>query len=114
MFEDIYEVTHNDYRGFVRQLNSSRVSKVPIKNADDITIGEEFHSNKNDILLCAAVQEDEEQPVKYYIINMPDNDERIAAKPVRHVILREKEEAKLFLDFISSQLKRDDNNDKTI
>lgn len=114
MFEDIYEVTHNDYRGFVRQLNSLRVNKVPIKNADNITIGEEFHSNKNDILLCAMVQEDEEQPIKYYIINMPDDDERVAAKPVRHVILREPEEVKLFLDFISSQLKRDDKDDKTI
>ena len=49
----------------------------------------------------------------YFIFNMPEDNERIAPKPVMKVTLETKEEVQTFFDILN-KIQRGENNDRNI
>lgn len=113
--ESIYEVTRDDYKGFVNEIKPEfrdiRVEDIGVSH-----IAAKIYSKKTGKCLCSrvGVKPDSgfEGPEKYYIFEMPDNDERRAPTPVYKLQLETKEEVQAFFDFINKQKEKE--NDGTI
>lgn len=110
MNKEIYQVERDDYIGFVRQIKPG-CAELKVVETKDYTIAN-LYSKKSDTLLCAReIPVDEDKETLYYIYNMPEPDERCAAKPVRKLTLETREEVQAFFDVISKIYKE---NDRTI
>ena len=98
MDRSIYEVERDDYAGFIGQLNKAKcdVEQSYEPNQTIMTI----RSKKSGNILCIRVIP-EEDIEKYYVINMPDDDERVAPKPVMKVTLETQEEVQDFFNALS-------------
>lgn len=110
MDNNIYEVERDDYAGFIGQLNKQMMD-VEQFYEDTLTIMK-IKSKKTGKHLCTRVitEEGEEH---YYVFNMPDDDERIAPKPVMKITLNDKEEVQAFFDAINKlqlEAKKDARN----
>lgn len=108
MTESIYEVTRADYKSFVEQLKPEfrdvRVEKIGIDH-----IAAKIFSKKTGKCLCSrvtyAADYGEPEPERYYIFEMPDDDERQAPIPTQQIVLKTKEEVQALFDFITKQRK---------
>lgn len=98
MDNSIYEVTRDEYAGFIGQLNK-QMCDVEQAYQKDLTIMK-IKSKKTGTHFCSRVipQEGEEH---YYVFNMPLPEERIAPKPVRQIKLETREEVQAFFDALS-------------
>ena len=107
MDNSIYEVERDDYAGFIGQLNKEKceVEQYYEENITSIKI----YSKATNTLLCTRTITDEGEE-HYYVFNMPANDERIAPKPVRKVILDTKEAVQEFFNALN-QLQQEHKND---
>ena len=100
MNKEIYQVDRDEYISFVNQIKPG-CGELKIVENNDYTIAN-IHSKKTDMLLCAReIPKDEDKETLYYIYNLPENDERCAAKPVRKIVLETKEEVQTFFDILS-------------
>ena len=103
MDSSIYEVTRDDYKGFVSQIKPE-CRDVRIEEIGDTHIAAKIYSKKTGKCLCSRVAYSADygdpDPEKYYIFEMPDNDERCAPIPVQRITLTSKEEVQAFFDAI--------------
>ena len=103
MDNNIYEVTRDDYKGFVSQIKPE-CRDVRIEEIGDTHIAAKIYSKKTGKCLCSRVAYSADygdpDPEKYYIFEMPDNDERCAPIPVQRITLTSKEEVQAFFDAI--------------
>ena len=105
MDKEIYEVTRDEYVGFLDQINpKSRLAEKEVENG---TTSLRVLSIKTGKLLCERVisPDNEEQ---YYVYEMPDDDERIAPRPRMRIQLETKEEVQSFFDILSQLQKEAD------
>lgn len=109
----IYEVTREDYKGFVNQIKSE-CRDTRIEEIGETHTAAKIYSKKTGKCLCSRVyytadygEPDAEQ---YYIFEMPDDDERCAPTPVYQIKLESKEEVQAFFDAIA-KLQKEKNND---
>lgn len=115
MNNSIYEVLRSDYVGFVEQIKPD-CRKTEIVEIGNNHIATKTISIKTGKCLCSRVSysgkpEDEYyEPEKYYIFEMPDNDERQAPIPKYQLKLETKEEVQAFFDFLSKQNKEKHND----
>ena len=106
MDNSIYEVTRDEYVGFIGQLNKEMMD-VEQYYEEDLTIMK-IRSKNTGIHLCTRIISDESE--HYYVFNMPADDERIAPKPVMKVTLNSKEEVQKFFDALNKlQLEAKEN-----
>lgn len=107
--DDIYEVDRDDYVGFVGQLDKN---KCYVLNAtiDEQSMVYEIHSKASDTLLCYRVIP-KDAPERYYVMNMPADDERVPAKPVRTVTLDTREAVEEFLNALGRAQKGEYKHD---
>ncbi len=104
----IYEVERNDYVGFVGQLNKEKC-EVEQSYEEDKTILK-IKSKATGTLLCEReIPESGEE--KYYVYNMPADDERVAPKPVQIFNLETKEEVQAFFDILNKLQEEHKKND---
>ena len=110
MSNDIYEVTRDEYAGFIGQLNKQMMD-VEQSYQEDMTIVKIISKNTG-IHLCTRVipEEGEEH---YFIFNMPADDERVAPKPVLKITLDNKEDVQTFFNALN-KLQQEKHNDGTI
>ena len=97
MDNDIFEVTRDDYAGFIGQLNKSMMD-VEQFFEKDITIIK-IVSKKTGTHLCTRIISDTEE--HYYIFNMPEDEERIEPKPVLQIKLDTKEQVQEFFNALN-------------
>lgn len=107
MSNDIYEVTRDEYAGFIGQLNKQMMD-VEQYYEDNMTIIKIISKNTGEHLCTRIIAEDDVE--RYYIFNMPEDNERIAPKPVMKVTLETKEEVQAFFDALNKLQKRDKND----
>ena len=113
MDNSIYEVTREDYKGFVNQIKPE-CRDVKIEKIGTTHVAAKVFSKKTGKCLCSrvsySVDYGEPEPEKYYIFEMPDWDERCEPVPVRKLVLETKEEVQAFFDAIA-KLQKEKQND---
>ena len=110
MDNSIYEVSRDEYAGFIGQLNKQMMD-IEQFYEEDVTIIK-IRSKNTGLHLCTRIipSEGEEH---YFVFNMPASDERIAPKPVMKIKLETKEEVQNFFDAlnkIQQEVHKDDGN----
>ena len=106
MDNEIYEVTRDEYAGFIGQLNKEMMDVEQFYQEDVTFI--KIKSKNTGIHLCTRIIPDEGEE-HYYVFNMPADDERIAPKPVMKIQLDTKEEVQAFFDALNKlQQKKND------
>ena len=98
MSNDIYEVTRDEYAGFIGQLNK-QMCDVEQYFEDGLTIMK-IKSKITGIHLCTRIISDNGEE-HYYVFNMPINEERIAPKPVMKINLDTKEAVQEFFNVLN-------------
>ena len=111
--ESIFEVSRAEYKSFVEEIKPE-CRRVEIIDLDRWHKATRIFSLKTGKCLTSRVThliEDEEmhEPERYYIFEMPDDDERRAPIPRVKVVLETKEEVQAFLDGMK-KLKENNNN----
>lgn len=110
MNDEIYEVSRDEYAGFIGQINKQMMD-VEQYYEDDMTIIKIISKNTGEHLCTRIIPEDDVE--RYYIFTMPTDDERVAAKPVMKVTLETKEEVQTFFDVLN-KIQRGEANDGNI
>ena len=110
MNNSIFEVSRDEYAGFIGQLNKSMMD-VEQYYQDQITIMK-IKSKNTGIHLCTRFIPDNGEE-HYYIFHMPADDERVKPKPVMKIKLETKEEVQTFFDALS-KLQEAKKDDRTI
>lgn len=98
---DLYEVTRDEYKGFVAQIQPSCVTMVT-EELGRSKIARWGYSNKTQRKLFGQIYNDEDYEYKYYVFEMPDNNERKAPPVVRHVVLNDPQDVEDFFKALSN------------
>lgn len=111
MDNSIYEVTRDDYKAFVEQIKRGcgRVEIVTTKSYQFSNI----ISQKTGKRLCGRKtyinNNNKNIPEKYYIYEMPDDDERCKPIPKLRLNLETREEVQAFFNILSKMNKEKNN-----
>lgn len=102
-FKDYLEVNAAEYRSFVKELKPNFFHK----EEEVFNTGKAYYiiNNDDDKLICGNLYNNETEEVKYYIVNMPNNEARVAPQSVRRIVLETEEEVKAFFDIINKTAK---------
>lgn len=111
MEDNIYEVSRDEYVGFVSQINP-RAKTIRQETTESSTIIKTY-SATNKKLLCAREIYKESEEEHYYVFEMPPEEDRIAAKPVQKIVLESKEQVQAFFNALS-QLTKERKNARDI
>lgn len=115
MDNSIYEVPRSDYVGFVEQIKPE-YRDVRVEEIGNHHVAAKIYSKKTGKCLCSRVgysgnPEDEYYTAeKYYIFEMPEDDERRAPIPKVQLKLETKEEVQAFFNFLAQQNKEKNND----
>ena len=113
MDNSIYEVSRSEYKGFVDEIKSE-CRRIEVEEINPTHIAAKIYSKKTGKCLCSRVaysaEYGEPEPEKYYIFEMPDDDERNAPKPTVQVVLSSKEEVQAFFDFVAKKIREEKEN----
>ena len=98
MDNSIYEVSRDEYAGFISGLNKQKC-EVEQFYEEDMTIMK-IKSKLRDVHLCTRIipKDGEEH---YYIFNMPIAEESVPNKPVLKITLDTKEDVQAFFDALN-------------
>ena len=107
MDNSIYEVERDDYVGFIGQLNKQMMD-VEQAYKDDSNVLSIYSKATGKHLCTRIISQDVTE--KYYVINMPEDNERIAPKRVRQIKLETKEEVQAFFDALN-KIQKEKKND---
>lgn len=112
MDDSIFEVSRAEYKSFVEEIKPEfrRVEEIKLDKWHKAT---KIFSKKTGKCLTSRVthlidDEEDHEPEKYYIFEIPDDDERRAPIPRTRIVLETKEEVQAFLDGMK-KLKEKDN-----
>ena len=113
MDNSIYEVTREDYKAFVEQIKRG-AGRVEIITAKPYQFSN-IISQKTGKRLCGRktfIGENSHKhiPEKYYIYEMPDDDERCKPIPKLRLNLKTREEVQAFFNILSKMNKENKKN----
>lgn len=100
MIDEIYEVERDEFVGFLKQLKKDCVC-ITSDNYGQIN-QLLYTSIDKERIFAALVNNTNDDSYKYYVIDMPLPEERIAAKPIRKITLETQEEVQAFFDILNS------------
>lgn len=95
---NIYEVERDDYVGFIGQLNKQMMD-VEQFYEEDMSIMK-IKSKATGKHLCTRIISNDGDE-HYYVFNMPEDNERIAPRPVMKVTLETKEQVQDFFNALN-------------
>lgn len=101
---EIYEVDKDAFTGYKDQLKMSCIRIENELKENEVTSSQKFYSITTDTLLCEKIQDTDSGEIKYYIYEMPQDNERKAAPAKRIIELQTEEEVKAFFDCINKAL----------
>lgn len=107
---DIYLMDRDSYRSFVEQIKPTarRIETVQLTSTTEAV---KIYSKKTGKCLCSRVSSTEEGvPERYYIFDMPDDDERCEAQRVYRLNLKSREEVQAFFTALSKIQKEHEKN----
>lgn len=108
--ESVFEVTRDEYIGFVEQLKPE-AREVKVEQIDDRHVAAKIFSKKTGKCLCSRMAYNapygEPEPEVYYVFEMPDDDERKPPIPKRKITLTTKEEVQALFNYISQKQKEE-------
>lgn len=113
MDNSIYEVTREDYKAFVPTI---KPEYRDVKTEQIGTTHEacKIYSKKTGKCLCSRVSYiadyGEVEPERYYIFEMPDDEERLPPIPVIKITLDNKEDVQKFFNFLAEKNKENNND----
>lgn len=108
MNKEIYEVDRNYYKDFLSQIKSC-ARDVTVEE-DDEKMTTSVYSIKTNKILCARESYKADNiSEKYYIYNLPDQDEMQPLIPKRQLVLKTREEVQAFFDALSRYNKEHEN-----
>jgi len=99
MDNSIYEVEREDYKNFIGQLNKEMMD-TEVHIVENCTFTK-IKSKKNGKHLSTRISDSEKEEEYYFIFEYPDNDERIAPKPIMKINLDTKEEVQTFFNALN-------------
>ena len=111
MDKEIYEVTRDEFKGFLDELKPECVDYRICQTGDNKII-RVFAKDSMDRLFAEQILL--EGNAQYYIYEMPRNDERQVSKPIRKIVLETKEEVEKFFEVLNKIQKGEHNNDGII
>ena len=98
MDNSIYEVERDEYAGFIGQLNKEMMN-IEQFYQDETTFIKIKSKNTGTHLCTRIIPENDKE--HYFIFNMPEDNERVAPKPVLKITLNTKEEVQSFVDALN-------------
>lgn len=107
MNNSIYEVDREDYRNFIEQLNKDMmdIEEYAYQNCYFTKV----ISKKTNKHLSSRISDSDLEEEHYFIFNYPDDDERIAPKPVLKINLDTRKEVQDFLNALS-KIQKENNH----
>ena len=109
--ESIFEVSRNEYKSFVETIKpeTRKIEEIELDKWHKAT---KIFSQKTGKCLASRVthlieDEEEHEPEKYFIFEMPDDDERLAPIPHIQIVLESKEEVQTFFDGLKQLHKKE-------
>lgn len=105
MDNEIFEVSYEEYMGFLNQIKKDAYFTT-LTEYEELKVLEVYSKKTNKLLARQTVNPDEEK--KFYVIEMPDDDERKEAPHVRQIRLETEEEVKQFFEALMKAVKKDD------
>ena len=114
MNDSIFEVSRSDYVNFVKTIKKD-AREIREIQLDKWNKAIKIYSKKTGKCLTSRVinlftDEENHIPEKYYIFELPDNDERLPPIPNTNITLSTKEEVQKFFDYIAKQQKENKND----
>lgn len=110
--KNLYEVSRNEYKGFVEQIKPE-YRRIEIEKVDKEHTAAKIFSINTGKCLCSRVTYSadygEPESEKYYVFEMPEKYERQAPIPKQQLILETKEEVQAFFDFLAKKMKEENN-----
>jgi len=106
MDKSIFEVERNEYAGVIGSMKTECFDMEKEYQDSDIYI--RLRSKKTGKLITERVIH-EDSNEQYFIINLPEDDERTAPKKIRQYKLETKEEVQAFFDILNKL-----HNDRTV
>ena len=105
----IFEVSRADYASFIEQLKPE-CRNVQVEKIDKWHEATKIFSINTNKCLCSRISfvgpEDEYEPEKYFIFEMPEDNERLPPIPKIKITLNTIEEVQKFFEYFSLQRKR--------
>lgn len=106
---ELFEVSRNEYASFIRCLKKGAV-RYKEETEGYVKINQVI-SNSRDIVLCARVEnKDEDIGEKYYIFEPFNEDEYQEPEPVHRVVLETPEQVQKLFDALSKLDKEKEND----
>lgn len=93
MDDEIYEVGRNEYVGLIGEMKTDCFD-MEKEYLEDTTVIKLVSKKTGKLITKRIIPHEDEE--KYFIYEMPDNDERLAPKRIRQVTLESKEEVEHF------------------
>ena len=110
MFDDeLYEVTRNEFKGFINQIKPDCFDHVILDYEGYKEIKIISTDRKRHFASVKTFPNDEE--MHYFVYEMPNDDERCEAKPVKTITLNTKEEVQTFFEALHKIQKGELKND---
>ena len=105
MDNSIYEVERDDYVGFIGQLNKQMMDVEQAYKNDCSIIS--IYSKATGKHLCTRIIA-QDGTEKYYVVHMPEDNERQAAPAVRRIVLETPEEVEAFFKVLNEVTRKND------
>ena len=104
MDNELYEVTRDEYAGFLSQINKHSIETEVFEESNNTII--KVYSKTSKQHLCTRIVNDEQE--FYYVFNMPPEEDRVPPQKIKRITLNTREEVEAFLNILS-KLSKEDN-----
>lgn len=104
MDNELYEVTRDEYVGFLGQINKQTLDTEVFGKGEETTIIK-VYSKTSGQHLCTRIVEDGQE--FYYVFNMPPDEDRVPPQVVAKITLDTREEVEAFFNAISKLSKEE-------
>lgn len=109
MDNEIYEVSRDEYVGFLNQIKPDAYFSETIEEDNYFFI--KVYSKNSGTHLCTRIMpKSTDEEGHYYVFNMPDNEERCAPIAIRKIHLETREQVQEFFNALS-KIQKEMNND---
>ena len=105
MYEDIYEVSRDEFKGFIDQIDPAYIDRVDLEYDNYKEVKAVSKDGKRHF--ASIKQFPDEETVHYYVYDMPQDNERRAAKMIRKITLGSQEDVKAFFEILQKVQKHD-------
>lgn len=98
MDNEIYEVSRDEYAGFLGQINQKSLD-TEVQALDDCIVIKVFSKTSGEHLCTRIIPEESEE--HYYVFNMPPDEDRVPPPRIAKITLEDRTEVEKFLQILS-------------